>query len=620
MKRRFRRQLFATVATAAVVAVIASACSGSSNNSSKPPTGGKAIKGGTATFALPPNATPNYIFPFSSVQYFSVVNANVQNLLYRPLYWFADGDQVNLNVDRSLAKAPTYSDGGKTVTLQMKSGLKWSDGEPVSTANVMFWYNMMLAQKKNYAAYVPGTFPDNVKSVTVDSPTKMEFHLKQKYSSYWFTYNQLGQIVPMPTAWDKTASGKSDCIHKVSDCTAVYKYLDGQAKKTKTYDSNPLWQVVDGPWKLKSFNVDGNVSFVPNQKYTGTHKAKLAEFKMLPFTTDTAEYNVLQSKKNSSDAITVGYIPASDVPNKPKGQDVGPNPGSISDAYSLAPWVGWSVNYFPLNLNNPTIGKVFKQEYFRQAFQHLVDQDGVINGPMKGYGYRTPGPVPLKPETKFLSSLAKSGGLTFDVNKAKQLLTSHGWNVKPDGVTTCQKPGTGSNQCGKGVTAGQKLSFTIQWATGNQVTSQIMQELKSNASKAGIQINLKGTNFNNVIGTAVPCKTGANNCNWEAGNWGGGWVFVPDYYPTGEVLWQTGAGSNASNYSDPKADQLIVKTETDSSVDALHQYEDYLINSAPVVWTPQQDYALTEVSKKIRGVTPQSPLLTLAPEDWYFVK
>ena len=30
----------------------------------------------------------------------------------------------------------------------------------------------------------------------------------------------------------------------------VLSYLESQAKDLKTYATNPLWQTVDGPWKL----------------------------------------------------------------------------------------------------------------------------------------------------------------------------------------------------------------------------------------------------------------------------------------------------------------------------------------------------------------------------------
>jgi peptide/nickel transport system substrate-binding protein len=38
------------------------------------------------------------------------------------------------------------------------------------------------------------------------------------------------------------------------------------------------------------------------------------------------------------------------------------------------------------------------------------------------------------------------------------------------------------------------------------------------------------------------------------------------------------------------------------------------------MWQPDADYQVTEIAADLRGVTPQSPTLSLTPEDWYFVK
>jgi hypothetical protein len=39
-----------------------------------------------------------------------------------------------------------------------------------------------------------------------------------------------------------------------------------------------------------------------------------------------------------------------------------------------------------------------------------------------------------------------------------------------------------------------------------------------------------------------------------------------------------------------------------------------------MIWQPQADYQLTEIAGRLRGVTPQSPTLSVNPENWYFVK
>lgn len=602
-------------AGAAAAALLLAACGGGTSTGTSTSTG-TPVQGGTASFALPPNTIPNYIFPFMSLAHFSVSNiSQFQYLMYRPLYWFGTNGQPSLNTSLSLANPPTYSNGGTTAVVTLKS-YKWSDGTPVTATDVMFWMNMLKAEKTHWAAYVPGAFPDNVTSIKVDSPTQLTFTLNKAYSAKWFTYNELGQITPLPPAWDKTsATTTGSCATSVAACPAVYNYLKSQAKSLASYATNPLWGVVDGPWKLKSFSTDGTAAFVPNPSYSGPVKPHLAEFIEKPFTTDAAEYNVLRA---GGKAITVGYIPMADVPAKAPGASVGTNP--LSANFRLAPWIGWSINYFPENFNNPTVGPIFKQLYVRQAMQELVDQPTDISAAFKGYGYPTYGPVPVLPTNPFVSGYAKHNPYPYDPTRAISTLKTHGWTVTPNGTTTCTSPGSGPTQCGPGISAGAKMVFNLQYASGNSATSQIMQNLKSDFSKAGIVINLSQAPFNTVIGNAIACTPSQAACKWQMENWGGGWVYSPDYYPTGGELFATGAGSNSGSYSDPTNDHNIQLTHTDSSSSALDTYQNYLAQQLPVIWQPNPDYSLTEIANNLHGVTPQNPLLALTPENWYFTK
>jgi len=77
-------------------------------------------------------------------------------------------------------------------------------------------------------------------------------------------------------------------------------------------------------------------------------------------------------------------------------------------------------------------GPIIRQLYFRQALAYLTDQKAVIEGPMRGYGAPTVGPVGSTPASKFLSPAGKTetasgnGPFPFSIAKAKVLLTSHG--------------------------------------------------------------------------------------------------------------------------------------------------------------------------------------------------
>lgn len=615
--RRPRRRLGASglTVTVAALGLLASACGGGGGGGVNGPNSGAAQEGGTATYALPPGSPPNYIFPFEAIQNASVANAAYfQNLMYRPLYWLGQGDQAKVDPDLSVAEIPQTSADGKTVTIKLKN-YAWSDGEPVTAKNVQFFLNMLKAEKTVFYGYVPGTIPDNLASVRIDNDHQLTLTLNKAYSSKWFLYNQLTQITPMPTAWDKTSdSAKGDCTNTVADCAAVYSYLAGKAKDIKSYATDPLWQVVDGPWKLTNFSADGNNTFVPNPTYTGPNKPSLSEFREAGYTEEQAEYNTLRA---GSQKVQVGYLPTTSAKPKPDNAKVGANP--IGQNYYLDPLYLYSINYFPLNLNNPKVGPIFRQPYIRQAIQLVNDQESVIKGPLKGYGVQTSGPVPLLPDT--YASTAEKKPLTFSVAQATQLLTNHGWKVPTNGsAATCQSPGSGPSQCGEGVSAGAKLNFSLKYASGVKWIDQEMAQLKSNASKAGIVLNLSEGSFNEVVGQAVPCKPTEATCTWEMGNWGGGWVFVPNGLPTGELLFQTGAGSNTSNYSDPQADALIAKSTVDDSQQAMDAFQDYVAQQVPDIWQPNSVYELTEVAKNLAGVLPQNPYGSITPEKWYFVK
>jgi len=613
--------VLAAACGAAAIAVTAAACGSSgSGNGASGSSGGTPVSGGTATFALLPSQTPNYIFPFSSSAYFSVVNSeDFQYLMYRPLYWFGNGASPTLNTSLSLADPPVYKGNDITITLK---DWKWSNGEKVTAQDVVFWIHMMEAEAaSNWGAYVPGGFPSNVSNVTAASPTTVTMTMNKQYNPTWFTYNELSQITPMPMAWDVTALNakpeSGGCTASAAACGKVYTFLDDQSKALAGWASSPIWSVVDGPWKLQSFNSDGNSTFVPNTGYSGSPKPRLARFEEVPFTTDSAQYNVLQASAagGGGQKIDVGYLPTTDAPTKPANATVGTNP---VHGYTLDPLYAWSINYFPVNLQSTTgNGPILRQLYFREALAYLVNQQSVIQGPLHGYGKYTAGPVGTYPTTQYLSPTGSKGDpFPYNPTKAKDLLTSHGWKVTPNGVTTCQTP----SECGAGVRQGQALSFSLPYATGIDWISSEMTQLQSNASTVGIKISLDPKPFNQVTAIAGGnCVTAHISCDWDMANWGGGWTFVPDYYPTGETLFLSGSGANSSGYSNATNDNYIDQTLTSTSTQSLYTWQDYLAQQLPEIWQPNGAYQLTEVANNLRGVIPQSTTLNINPENWYFV-
>jgi peptide/nickel transport system substrate-binding protein len=610
---RLQKILAGAAAGLLSVGVLTACANNGSKGSTTAPTGGTPISGGTATFAELPGTPPNYIFPFTDSSYISVSNTDLfQYLMYRPLYWYGNGSSPTVNTALSVANTPTWS--GNTATITLKHYM-WSNGQPVTAQNVMFWLNMEQAiGSSDYGAYTG--FPNTVlSSMKVISPTELQLTTNKVYSQSWFLYNELSQITPMPEAWDVTASGPSHCSTTPSDCAAVYKYLDAQSRNMTGWVSSPIWSIVDGPWKLAQFNSSGQAKLVPNTAYTGPQKPHLAAFEELPFTTDAAEYDVLRSPSGSG-TIDVGYIPQANLQAKPAGATVGPNPLS---GYTLDPWYQWGISFYTVN-EQSTVGDhgaVFKQLYIRQALAYLMNQESVIAGPLKGYGFLTTGPVATRPTTPWLSTQAQSDPFPYNPAKAKSLLSSHGWNVSAGGTTTC----TNASLCGAGITAGTQLNFTMAYADGQAWISEELTQLQANAAQVGIKINLKPEPFTQVVDAdSGNCKVASLPCNWDMADWGLGWSFYPDVEPTGETLFLCGTPANSGGFCDKNNDAMIDQTLSNASDQLMYNWQNYLAPLLPVEWQPNAPYQMTEVINTLRGVLPQESTLNITPEYWYYVK
>jgi peptide/nickel transport system substrate-binding protein len=587
------RAVKAVVVLAVAVALVAATVAGASST--------KRTAGGTATLALPPGTTPDFIFPLVDGAHYSVANIEqFQRLMWRPLYLYGKNGQPVLNEEASLAQKPVFTKGNTRVTITLKPYM-WSDGKPVTSRDFTFLFNLLKANKSHWAAYLPGDVPDNVKQVKVVNEHTFTLVLDRSYSPIWFTGNQLSQLMPIPQhVWDvKTAGGPvGDYDQTTAGATAVYNYLIGEAKKPSSYATNPLWQVVDGPWKLSDYRTDGYAAFVPNTNYSGSVKPTLDKFVEQPFTTAQAELNVLRSG-----GIDYGYLPQSEIAQAKALEGQG---------YTFSPWVSWGINYAPFNFANPTTGPIFKQLYVRQAMQLLIDQQGYVKNLTKGYGWPTNGPVPIQPANSYVSSYAKSGPYKYNPAKAIALLKSHGWTIHPDSASVC------TGNCGSGVKQGAKLEFKLVYASGDTVTSQQVQAWKSASAKAGIQLDISEAPFNQVIAAAAPCQKG-HPCTWQIVYWGGGWLYGVNPIPVGDQQFLCGAGANFGTYCDKTNDANIHGVQHQAGLGPMIRFQNYMARQLPVLWMPYRPYQLSMIKKTLKGVT-QSPILSLTPEDWSFSK
>jgi peptide/nickel transport system substrate-binding protein len=595
-------------ALAAALAVVLSGCTQHSGKIATAPAGAAPVKGGTVTMALPPAAAPNWIFPIGPPGFSATYNSSLQALFFMPVYdAVQQGSDLVPTGPSTLGRKPVYSDGDKTVTVPLRTDITWSNGKRVTARDIEFWFDMVKANKADWASYTVGTMPDDVKKFEVVDDHTIRLHLDRSYNPDWFTANQLTLMRALPQqAWDAKSDGGriGDWDRTTAGAKAVFARLTAHAKNLGSYGSDPLWQTVDGPWKISQWEDTGQVTIVPNTKYTGTQTPHLDKVVFKPFTTADSEYNVMRSG-----GVDYGYIPPSVLAQKSQFESRG---------YRISPWTGWAVSYIVYNFNSTHAGPEMNQLYIRQAMQHLVDQNGMSNVVWQGSAKPTLGPVPAFPKTQYLSPAMAENPYPYDVTAARGLLASHGWSDR-GGQAVCTRPGTGPTECGAGIAKNAPLNVTLLSQSGSTETTNMMQVLKSSLSKAGIDLTVRQQPLNSVLGNSVACKATDPGCDWDMSFFGtaGSWYFPLN--PSGEELFSTGASANFGNYSSPEADKLIHAVLYSDNQDAMHTYGEYLAKQLPVMWMPNPAYQVSVIRGDLRGVQ-QNPTATFSPQSWYYVK
>ncbi|HTJ90809.1 MAG TPA: peptide ABC transporter substrate-binding protein [Acidocella sp.] len=451
----------------------------------------------------------------------SLYNQQAASLLYQGLIWL-NASTGKIDWSRSIASSVTTPDDDATYDVSLRPW-HWSDGVPVTTADVAYTFKLIKELGTTYAAYGAGGMPGIVKALDIISPTQFRVVLTHRVNPTWFIYNGLSQLLPLPAhSWGK------DTVDEI---------FQGQS-------SPAFFSVVDGPLRAQRLDIGLDLVLVPNPAYDGP---KL-HFQRLIFKFVEGDGAALQG-------VESGDLDMANAP-LPLWRAVQHLPGL--KLTTLPPVLAY--DEIALNFRNPAV-PFFRDVRVRQAMADAIDQATIIKLVDHGQGVEIHAPVVPEPPT-FLSPEMKAGHypVGYDPAKARALLQAAGYSPGPDGIM--QKDG-------------KKLSFVYLMLSGNGANQQIAELTQAYLLKIGMQMKVREIEFNQLVALLVNPKA-----DWQAAGLGE----TTGVYPSGEEVFGTGASQNAGGYSNAQMDRLITASTVEPGLSGLYAYQNYASAQQPVIF------------------------------------
>src|SRR5438034_6813126 len=150
-----------------IFATILAACAPTTTTGGASPSSNQPKKGGTLILARAGEVTnldPHKVPAFTSARVFELIYSYLMRL------------DENLGVQPDLAESlPTTSADGKTVTVKIRSGVKFQNGDPLTSADVKYTFDRIIDPKTSAVAR---SFFSDVDTITAPDPATVILNLK----------------------------------------------------------------------------------------------------------------------------------------------------------------------------------------------------------------------------------------------------------------------------------------------------------------------------------------------------------------------------------------------------------------------------------------------------------
>ena len=370
------------------------------------------------------------------------------------------GDLIHINreteqTEPALAKSWTVSPDGRRYTLELRSGVRFSDGAPFDADDVVFSFEAMLDEKTGS--------PQRDLLVIDGKPLAV-----RKLGQYRVAFD-----LPRPYA---AAERLFDGVAILPRHLLETAYREGRLDKAWSLGAAPSTIAGLGPFRLKEYVPGQRIVLEKNPYYWKSDKAgnRLPYLNEIDFAVAGSEdMQVLRFESGESDLlnrVSAKNFAALQKEQQQRGYTL----------RSLGPGLEYNFLFFNLNdlsrLNLPEISarqRFFRRTAFRKAVSLAIDREALARLVFLGHAAPMTSPVPLGNRLWVDSALPKP---VRSVAQARQILASDGFQWSKAGALSDPE--------------GRKVEFSILTSASNADRVQMVTLIQDDLKELGMDVHV----------------------------------------------------------------------------------------------------------------------------------
>jgi len=383
-------------------------------------------------------------------------------------------DPINGQPIPKLAKSFRILPDGKTYIINLRRGIKWSDGKPITADDVVFtWRDIIFAGLGDTSLRDSLYIEDKLPTVRKIDDYTVEFVTPEPYAPF---IRSLGTSIAPKHFFEKAVKAGGKTFDTFLSTT------------TKPQDI-----VVSGAFKLKEYVPAQRVVYERNPNYYEINK----DGQKLPYL-DRLIYLIVADLNNEVLKFEGKELDVINLQGSKVARYKTLEPHSDFKLYNLGPTTG--TMYLSMNLNNRKNGNKFyvdpkKQKWFqdinfRTAVDYAIDRHNMVFNIANGIG--APLFTPESLNSIYLNKNIKP--YEKNLNKSKEYLKKSGFYQK-DGKLFDK--------------IGNRVEFDLYTNAGNTEREAIGVMVKQDLEELGMKVNFKPIEFNSLVNKLV------NTFDWD---------------------------------------------------------------------------------------------------------